>query len=122
MNPLHILTGSAKARLLYDLFPHQMMGLLDDIEDFCRNFRENQEDYRKLWKDGFMPFDYWLNLSEETAALIKKHRVSMLRSSRVFSDQLYFSYTSIFVTDRIVKFAEQSEDEKFRLIVKAFFC
>jgi len=46
----------------------------------------------------------------------------MLKSSRVFSDQLFFSYTSLFVTDRIIKYAQQySENEKFKQAVTLLF-
>lgn len=122
MNALHTLTGSAKARLLYDLFPEEMPELIDNIQRFCAHFSENKEKYRTEWQSGIMPFDYWLSLSEETAGIIKKHRYSMLKSGKVFSDQLYFTYTSLFVTDRIIKYADQfSSNEKFKKAVDLFF-
>lgn len=46
----------------------------------------------------------------------------MQRSSRVFSDQLYFTYTSLFVTDRIIKYTEhQNQNSKFRQAVSLLF-
>lgn len=122
MKALNTLTGLAKARLLYDLFPEEMPELIENVQEFCTHFSENKEKYRIEWKTNFMPFDYWLSLSEETAGLIKKHKYSMLKSGKVFSDQLFFTYTSLFVTDRIIKYAEQySKNEKFKLAVTLFF-
>lgn len=122
MKALHTLDGAAKARLLHDLFPHEMPALLDAINAFCADFAERKEEYRASWKDGFMPFDYWFSLSKETAELIKKYGFNLKRSSKVFSDQLYFTYTAMFVTDRIAKYAENtSTDEKFKLMVRVLF-
>lgn len=122
MKALHTLTGVEKAKLLHDLFPDEIPTLLEAIEEFCADFKARPEEYRKHWKDGFMTFEYWLGLAEETAGLLKKYKFNMKRSSRVFSDQLYFTYTSVFVTDRIVKYAEHaSENARFKLIVQAFF-
>lgn len=122
MKPLETLTGSEKARLLHELFPEEMPALLDDLAEFCQHFSENKEDYQKHWQKGFMSFDYWYNLSEETAGLLKKHKFNMVKSSRVFSDQLYFTYTSLFVTDRIIKYAEKtSANEKFKQAVILLF-
>lgn len=46
----------------------------------------------------------------------------MIKSSRVFSDQLFFTYTVFFVNDRIIKYAENvSENEKFKLAVTLLF-
>ncbi|WP_029275696.1 hypothetical protein [Pedobacter borealis] len=122
MKSLSTLSGSEKARLLHELFPSEMPMLLEDIKMFCENFKHNKEVYRSQWGEGFMSFDYWQTLSEETAAILKKHTYNMVKSSRMFSDQLYFTYTSLFVTDRIIKYAEhRSRDEKFKLIVQVLF-
>lgn len=54
--------------------------------------------------------------------LIKKYRFNMVRSSRVFSDQLSFTYAVIFVNDRIIKYADKvSADEKFKQAVILLF-
>jgi len=122
MKPLITLSGSEKARLLHELFPDEMPLLLEDIKTFCENFKHNKEVYRAQWVEGFMSFDYWQSLSEETAGILKKHTFNMVRSSKVFADQLYFTYTSLFVTDRIIKYAEfQSTNEKFKKLVLVLF-
>ncbi|KRT15967.1 hypothetical protein ASU31_10690 [Pedobacter ginsenosidimutans] len=122
MKNLTSLTGSEKARLLHDLFPDEIPMILEQISAFCEDFKTNKEDYRQNWDSGFMSFNYWQSLAEETAGIIKKHGYNMNKSSRVFSDQLYFTYTSLFVTDRIIKYADKdSKNEKFKLIVRALF-
>lgn len=111
-----------KLKLLHELFPKEMPLLLDHIMEVCADFREHKEEYAKDWNNGFMPFDYWFSLSEQTAELIKKYRFNMVRSSRVFSDQLSYTYAVLFVNDRIIKYVEShSKDEKFKQAVTLLF-
>lgn len=111
-----------KLRLLHDLFSDEIPMLLDHLQQVCADFREHKESYAKDWNNGFMPFDYWFSLSEQTAGLIKKYRFNMVRSSRVFSDQLSFTYAVIFVNDRIIKYADKfAADEKFKQAVILLF-
>lgn len=122
MKALMNLTGAEKARLLHDLFPLEIPSLLEDIAKFCEDFKADKEKYRAQWNSGFMSFDYWQGLADETAVILKKHSPFMKKSSRVFAEQLYFTYTSLFVTDRIIRYAEHhSKDEKFKLVVQALF-
>ncbi len=54
---------------------------------------------------------YWYTFqlvytAAQTDGLITKYRFNMVRSSKVFFDQLCFGYTVFFVNDRIIKYAE----------------
>lgn len=121
MKALHELTNTMKGRLLFELFPDEMPALLDHLAEVCADFHTNQEDYKKNWHDGFMPFDYWFSLSEECAALLKKHGQKVRKNSKVFSDQLFYGYTALFVNDRIVKYAACSGNSKFKQAVELFY-
>jgi len=122
MKPLHTLTGSAKARLLHELFPGEIKGFIKYLREYSSHFCGHAEHYREQWKNGFLSFDYWLSLSGETTRLLERYEHDMTRNSKVFAEQLYFGYTGLFVTDCIVKYAERvSTDEKFKLTVLAFF-
>jgi hypothetical protein len=121
MKALHELTNTMKGKLLFQLFPDEMPALLDHLSRICADFLANQEAHKKDWDNGFMPFDYWLSLSEECAALLKKHGHSMRKNSKVFSDQLFYGYTALFVNDRVVKYAAHSGSEKFKQTVKLLY-
>jgi len=88
---MKLLTNTDKAKLLHELFPEEVPLLLDNIKGFCADFITFQELYRKNWS-GLMHFDLWLSFAEETAGLIRKRRPQMLKSSRVFSEQLCVTY------------------------------
>ncbi|MBB6239939.1 hypothetical protein HDC90_004601 [Pedobacter sp. AK013] len=121
MKALHELTNTGKGRLLFELFPDEMPALLDHLEEVCADFRANHQDYKMNWDNGFMPFDYWFSLSEECASLLKKHGHTMRKNSKVFSDQLFYGYTALFVNDRIVKYASHSGNEKFKQAVELIY-
>ncbi len=122
MKALNKFQNIDKLKALHELFPDEIPKLLDAIQEFCTHFKKHQETYAKDWNSGFMPFDYWLSLSEETAELIKKYRFNMVKSSRVFSEQLSYTYTVLFVNDRIIKYTNKmSEKSKFRQAVNLLF-
>jgi hypothetical protein len=122
MKSLKEMNNTEKARLLYDLFPEEMPALIENLIKVCADFLTYKEEYAKGWKDGFVPFDYWFALSQETAAILKKHGFTMRKSSRVFSDQLFYTYTIVFVNDRIVKYAQGvSMNEKFKKAVEMLY-
>jgi hypothetical protein len=122
MKALKNFDNTDKLKVLHELFPDEIPQLLDDIQEFCTHFLAHKEDYAKDWNIGFMPFDYWLSLSEQTAELIKKYHFNMVKSSRVFSDQLTYTYAVLFVNDRIVKYADEMNDNsKFKKAVNLLF-
>lgn len=122
MKALNKFQNTDKLKVLHELFPEEIPLVLDHIQQVCMDFQDNKQTYAKNWNDGFMPFDYWFNLSEQTAELIKKYRFNMVRSSRVFSDQLSYSHAVLFVNDRIVKYAENvCTNNKFKLAVALLF-
>jgi hypothetical protein len=89
-----------------------------------RRSETNREAYESTWDFGLMTFDTWLSLAEKAEGLINKHRTNMIKSSRVFSEQLFHSYdyTVLFVNDRIVKYANQFPDNsKFKQMVALLY-
>jgi hypothetical protein len=122
MKPLNTLNNSEKGRLLADLFPSEIVLFLDDLKAFCTDFRECREYYASNWNAAIVPIEYWQHLAAETEALLNRHIIGMRRSSKVFSDQLYFSDTAIFVNDRIIKYAERkSQNDKFKIAITLFY-
>lgn len=122
MKSLTMLINSEKAKLLHDLFPSEIPALLDFIDAWNHKLEIEQEAIRKDWDLGLISFDQWYSLSRQTADLLKRHRPNMTRSSRVFSDQLFFSYTAFYVTDCIIKYADwESDNPKFKLAVALLF-
>lgn len=122
MKALIELTNTGKARLLFDLFPEELPLFLDHLNKVCIDFEERKETYLKFWDSGFVSFPFWLSLSNETLAILKRHKFNMAKSSRVFSDQLFFTNTYMFVNDRIVKYADHTtENKRFKIAVDMLY-
>ncbi len=124
MTALSNLNNIGKAKLLHGLFPDEIPQLLDHIKDVCTDLKANKEAYQSTWNFGLMTFDTWLSLAEQAEKLIKKHRPNMVKSSKVFSEQLFHSYdyTVLFMNDRIVKYAEsKNENSKFKQAVALLY-
>ncbi|MEO6523030.1 MAG: hypothetical protein ABIN91_15210 [Mucilaginibacter sp.] len=124
MKPLNNFNNTDKGRLLHELFPHEIPVLLDHIKEVCTDLKANREAYASTWDFGLMTFDTWLSLAENAEKLIIRHRANMIKSSKVFADQMFHSYdyTVLFVNDRIVKYAQgKSENSKFKQAVALLF-
>jgi hypothetical protein len=124
MKPLNNFHNVDKGKLLHELFPDEIPALLDDIKEVCADLKTNMEAYASTWDFGLMTFGTWLSLAENAEKLIDRHRANMIKSSKVFADQLFHSYdyTVLFVNDRIVKYAqEKSENSKFKQVVALLF-
>lgn len=118
MKALEDLTNTEKGRILHELFPNEIILFLDHLVEVCADFLQHKEEYSKKWENGFTQFPNWLPHASETSALLKRHILTMKKSSRVFSDQLFFSETALFVNDRIIKYSDQISDNiKFKLAV-----
>lgn len=122
MKALESLTNTEKARLLHELFPDEISAFLEYLDKVCNDFQAHKQEYAKNWVEGFIPFNYWFSLAVETQGILKRHQFNMKKSSRVFSDQLFYTYTTIFVNDRIIKYADHAcENEKFKVAVDLLY-
>lgn len=122
MKTFKTFTNTDKAKLLHDLFPEEIPALLNEIQRVCAEFQKHKEKYAKDWDFGLMTFEMWLYLSEQANEIITRYRFNMVRSSRVFADQLCFTHAVLFINDRIIKYAEGvSKNEAFKLAVKMLY-
>lgn len=122
MEALQNLTNTAKQKLLHELFPQEIPKLLDNLQQVCTCMQEHREGYAKNWSFGLMSFEAWLSLAIQTEEILNKYRKRMEKSSRVFSEQFCFSYTVLFVNDRIIKYASsECKNEKFKQAVTLLF-
>jgi len=116
-------TNVDKAALLHQLFPAEIPALLDFITGMCGAIKENEQRNRDAWDDGFMSFDYWLHLLNESEALIASKGQSMIKSRLVFSEQLFSGYTALFVNHCISVYTKVKvhPNPKFTLAVELIF-
>ena len=116
------MTNTEKGRLLADLFPDEIENIVNAIQNECNYLREHEMSVRATWESGIIPFMFWLDLAADAEKAVKKYRYNMLRSSKVFSEQLFFGHIALFTNDCIVKYAKNdSQHPKFQKAVDLIF-
>lgn len=123
MKALTQFTNVDKAALLHQLFPEEIPALLDFITGMCQSIKEDEELNRKAWDSGFMSFDYWLGLLNQSQELISLKGSLMIKSQRVFSEQLFSGYTAIYINHCICVYTKTKvhSNPKFSLAVQLIF-
>jgi hypothetical protein len=123
MKTLTDLSNTEKGKLLADLFPEQIAPILDAIIVSCQYLKDNETAIRKgLDESSLVSTAFWFRLAAEAERVIGKYRHSLERSSKVFSDQLFFGNIAVFTIDCIANHAKkQSGDQKFKMAVALLF-
>ena len=123
MKALTQFTNVDKAALLHQLFPEEIPALLEFITDMCQSIKEDEALNRKAWDAGFMSFDYWLILLNQSQELIRLKGSLMIRSYKVFSEQLFSGYTAIYVNHCICVYTKTRvhPNPKFSQAVELLF-
>ncbi|WEK17942.1 MAG: hypothetical protein P0Y49_14160 [Candidatus Pedobacter colombiensis] len=122
MKALNLLTNTEKGRILIELFPEEKAPIIAAILERSQYLKEHEIKLRQQWADGFITFDFWYSLAIETEKVIHKYRYNLERSSKVFSDQLFYGHMAMFTNDCIVKYADNRTDHpKFQKMVSVLF-
>lgn len=123
MKALKEMNNVEKGYLLAKLFPDTLKEMTLFIQQEAERFREREEYMRSIWADKtLITADFWFGLVENTEHIIKRHNVTLHRSPRVFSDQLFDGYNAMFITNCLIEFAEKQECEtKLKQVIHLFF-
>jgi len=107
MKPLEQLINVEKANLLHQLFPSEIPVLLQFVQGMCVTIKERETEQREQWDNGFLSFDFWLSLVNETERLIKRYGNKLHRSNRLFSDQLFDGYLAMYMAHCLIIYTTQ---------------
>lgn len=108
MKALNEMNNVQKAYLVAKLFPDTLKQLIVFIQQETERFRERDEYMRSIWSDNtLITADFWYGLVDNTEQILKRYNVMLHRSPRVFSDQLFDGYNSIFITNCLIVFTEK---------------
>jgi hypothetical protein len=122
MKALIQLSNTERGKLLAELFPEELPHMVDYIANSCEQFRANAKTMKALWNNGFITFDCWCKLAESTVATITRCRYNMVRSNKVFSDQLFYGTTALISIDCIIRYAATAgHNPKFQQAVNLLF-
>lgn len=121
MKTRHNLNNVERGKLLADLFPDELQGILDAIPLIYETLSRNKADIAGQWNNPLITFDSWFRLATGVNTVITEHGSKLLKSKR-FSDELFDGYYAFFTIDCMVKYAEKErKDSNFYHMVIALF-
>ncbi|WP_410220741.1 hypothetical protein [Pedobacter sp.] len=121
MKTLIHMNNVEKGKLLADLFPNELLGVINYIRSTYENLKENEEEIRENWETNLITVDLWFTLADDVNSAVKTNGKKLLKS-RCFSDQLFDGYCAIFTIDCIAKYAEKErKNSSFYHLVNALF-
>jgi hypothetical protein len=122
MNPLKALDNVQKARLLHALFYNDIPGFLKFVDAQCHIIDDSREEIIRDWKPNLISVDMWLGLADETQRVLDKFGRGLVKSSAVFSEQLFSGFGAVFMTHQLLRYIENNQaDPKFKTAVELFF-
>jgi hypothetical protein len=121
MKPLQNLNNVEKGKLLAALFPEQMQGILESLQQACQYLTDNEEEIRSTWDNGFIPFEFWYRVAGNVADAIVRNGKGIAKSSSLFADHLFDGHNALFTIDCIIRQAKHNDNDKYRQAVALLF-
>lgn len=121
MKTLQMMNNVEKGKMLADLFPDELKGILEAIHQITAMMTENKDEIVANWDNGFITVGMWYRLAQAVNISIKKCGNKLLSSSR-FAHELFDGYCAIFTIHCIMTYAKRErEGSKFWHMVNALF-
>lgn len=98
MKPIEELSNTEKAKLLHELFPNEIPGLLAFTANMSLTLAEEADSQRAHWQNGLFTFDFWLSLAQDAHKRIQRYQPKMRHNSSLFADQLFDGYLALYLT------------------------
>ena len=109
MKPLNNLNNVERAKLLFELFPDEMPGLMECIKVIAGTIISNPDKLKRQWNGQILTADFWLQLSTDASKRIEKNKKKLLKNSRRFSDQLFDGYNALFAVHCLQEYGKTDE-------------
>jgi len=122
MEPLKVLNNVQKARLFHALMFNEIPGFISFLYEVTEKTIDEKEQLAATWKNPMFGFDFWLALAGDAKKKLDKYPNELLRSSKVFGDQLFDGYTAIYTIQAVTQYsALESVSGKFKQAVTFLF-
>ena len=123
MKSLQLRCNVQRARLLFDLFPHEIIPFVNFTKSVSDSICNDPYYVKQQWEDQLLTLEFWLKLAGEARATIERYKTRFSGSSRLVSDQLFDGYDALFAVHCINGYAasEDCRSESFKAAVTMFF-
>ncbi|MBS0027103.1 hypothetical protein [Chitinophaga hostae] len=123
MTSLSKMNNEQKAKLISELFIEEIPAFLDYTKEFSGRITGDPDSLRKQWKPNPIigPAD-WIYYATEISRLIEKYRANLVKSPKMFSEQLFYGMLALYTVHCLQQYAKQkTTNERFKLACDLIF-
>lgn len=121
MKPFDELNIIDKARLLHELFPDEIKGLIEFVQLSANGLITDPDKVKDDWGGSVFSADGWIKLAEDVDKRILKNNDKLVTSKERFSDQLFDGYQSMFMLQCLLDYLQVCKNSKFIDAIKFLF-
>jgi hypothetical protein len=123
MKPLQLLNNVERAKLLFDLFPHEIAPFVNFTKSMADTICNDPDYVKQHWEDQLLTLECWLNLARGVRQTIAQYNNRFSRNARLVSDQLFDGYDALFSVHCLGQYACSKEcgSEGFKAAVEMFY-
>lgn len=123
MKPLNKLSNVERAKFLFELFPAEMPKFIAFMTELTQGIMDDPAKLRSKAIDQIHTTEFWQDLVNNAKQKLDQYGNKLAKRSRLFSDQLFEHYNSIYagycLHQYIIK--EERLNRKFRYAVLLLF-
>lgn len=122
MKALKDMSNVEKGKLLAELFPDKIPGILDYIDRYHYDLVEKKDMYSRNWNKNHITVEDWYAMAHDVFSRVVQQKKQMIKRSKRFADQLFDSERSQFTIRCIVRYADdECRCTDFYYVVTALF-
>ncbi|MFA6084240.1 hypothetical protein [Mucilaginibacter sp.] len=122
MKTIDQLTNVDKAKIIFDLFKNEIPAFLEYTQTMADKVTNEQDALKANWSNPFLSYHQWLTLSEQANSIIKRQGKSLVKSSNLFSEQLFGGYLALFTNHCLEQYGTyKAQSPKFTYAISLFY-
>jgi hypothetical protein len=122
MKTIEQLTNVEKAKIIFDLFKNEIPKFLEYTQAIADKVIKEQEALTANWSNPFLSYQQWLQLATTVNDTIGRKRNSLVKSARVFAEQLFEGYLAIFGNHCVEQYGlHKAQSPKFAHAISLFY-
>jgi len=122
MKTIDQLTNVDKAKIIFELFKNEIPAFLEYAQTTANMVADEQEALKAHWNNPFLSYHQWLTLSEQVNSTIKRQGKNLVKSSNIFSEQLFGGYSALFTNHCLAQFGTyRAQSLKFKHAITLFY-
>ena len=123
MKALAQLNNIERARILFELFPHEIPEFLQFQKAITDNLMRDPDQLKEKWENEFFQFEFWMQQVKQVQCKLDKYSHQLTKRSTLFADQLFDGYLALYSSHCLHQYITHQKpgDPRFTHAVEIFF-